>query len=281
VTDTQPIIDAATRAAEPKVLNDSERFHVVVSPTGQVHLYDLFAEAEKHSTANIAPARKTGTYQVHDASSFVAYIAKHGNPDTEVWADTVNAKITGVINAHIAGGPNNAQFEDHKVAYSVQLTEAWKAWASRDGKLDSQSDFAELIEDRALDIVQPAAADMLELAQTFQATIGVSFESSKRLSSGERQLAYREQVDAKAGRAGQMDIPETFVLGVRPFEGADPYKVTARLRYRITDGVLRIGYKLERPEDVMREAFLGVVAKVQTGISELDRLNSPIFLGSR
>lgn len=280
MTDTQPIIDAALAAADPSPLGNDGRFFTVVVPGdgASVKVIDLDVEADK---LRDTPRRKTGNYQVHDAASFVAYVAKHGDPDTEVWADAVNAKITGVLNAHATTHVEGARFEDHRLVYGVQMTEAWKRWTAADGHLGTQSEFAELIEDRAIDIVEPLAADMLEIAQHFHATSGVTFESSKRLTTGERQLAFHETVDAKAGRTQQMEIPETFVLGLRPFEGADAYKVTARLRYRITDGVLRIGFKLERPEDVLREAFIGVVEQVQTGVTDLDLLNSPVFLGSR
>ena len=218
------------------------------------------------------PRRKTGAYRVHDAASFAAYLHQQGTPDTEVWADAQGARIVGVINAH---GEVLAGWGDHRVTYAVEQTKAWQIWMAKDGQLLSQSDFAELIEDRAVDIIRPAAADMLELAQTFQATIGVEFGSSKLLSSGERQLEYRETVDAKAGRAGKLEIPRDFDLALIPFEGAKAFKVNARFRYRITDGTLRVGYRLTRPDDVLREAFESVV----TEVAGLDGTPDVIFRG--
>jgi uncharacterized protein YfdQ (DUF2303 family) len=278
IDNVQAIIDCAYDAAGPAPLAATERFHVVSTPSGGTSkVIDLEQERERFAET---PRRKKGTYNVLDADSFVAYLFKHGDNDSEVWADDTKATVVGVLDANTDGsGP---RWEQHAVAYQAKKTDAWKAWLAADGKLGSQSDFAELIEDRAIDIVEPAAADMLELAQTFQATIGVNFESSKRLSSGERQLEYRETVDAKAGKAGQLDIPEKFILGVRPFEGADAFKVIARLRYRIVDGALRIGYKLERPEDVEREAFSGVLADIQAQLSGDDAVvKAPIFRGTR
>lgn len=272
VTDTQAVIDTAIRAAAPNELDNDGRLYTVVVPAdGKVQVIDVEEHLEKFRET---PRRKIGTYNVHDAESFNAYVAKHGDDSTEVWADVKAARITGVLNAH-ENGAAYPRWEDHRVVYAVQHTPAWLAWAKLDGHMGDQSTLAEHLEDRALDILSPSAADMLELAQTFQATIGVTFESSKRLSSGERQLEYREQVDAKAGKAGQLGIPDSFVIAMRPFEGADPFKLTARLRYRITGGTLRIGYKLERPEDMLREAFLTVVENVAEGISV------PVFRGSR
>lgn len=272
--DAQAVIDTATRAAEPTALDEANRFYAMVTPAGgALQVVDL---KEKRTALLDRPRRKRGEYAVHDAASFVAYFLKHGDGDSEVWADVIAAQITGVLNAHDSSEP---RWEDHTVLYRVQPTDAWKAWTARDGKLLGQGDFAEHIEDRSLDIIDPAAADMLELAQTFQATIGVNFESSKRLSSGERQLEYRETVDAKAGKSGRMEIPEVFTLALRPFEGAAAFKVTARLRYRITEGTLRIGYKLERPEEILRDAFLTVVADIQAQLVEAKR-EAPILRGS-
>ena len=266
--ETQVVVDTATAAAGPQPLGAFEGLFTVVVPEGsEVVTLDALDLAAGHAPQ---PPRKTGRYTAASAESFVAYLAKHGTPDTEVWADPVGARIVGVINAH---GDALAGWGDHRITYSVATTKAWDAWTAKDGQLLSQTDFAELIEDRLIDIVRPAGADMLELAQAFEATIGVRYESSRLLSSGERQLSYRETVDAKAGRAGKVEIPRDFDLALIPFEGAEAFRVTARFRYRITDGVLRIGYRLNRPEDVLREAFESVVARVDDGTE------APVFRG--
>ena len=270
--DAQAIIDAVTEGLKASPLSADGRFFVAGK---SLKVIDLEDHLDAHRDR---PRRKVGTYAVHDGESFVAYLAKHGlDRETEVWADVVKARIVGVINGHLGttgdGLHASAGWADHRVTYDVQYTDAWKAWAAHDGKLLDQSTFAEHLEDRAIDIIRPTAAEMLELAQTFQATIGVKFESSKLLSSGERQLEYREQVDAKAGRAGQLEVPKDFELALTPFEGASPYRVVARFRYRIQDGVLRVGYRLERPADMLRDAFLGVVDKIEEGIE------APVFRG--
>lgn len=272
--DAQTIVDTATRATAPTPLDEERFFSVVVPEGGHLEVIDL----EKHLDAfRDRPRRKTGAYTVHDADSFVTYLDKHALPETEVWADTTRATITAVINAHTESddpGPGSAGWQDHRATYTVRHTDAWNAWRAHDGKLLDQNTFAEHIEDRSVDIVRPTAADMLELAQTFQATIGVSFESSKLLSSGQRQLEYKETVESRAGRRGQLEIPRDFDLALVPFEGAEAYKVTARFRYRITDGQLRIGYRLERPDDVVRGAFLDVVEDIR------NQVEAPVFRGS-
>lgn len=275
-TDAAAIIEAATRAADPKPLDDGGRLWSIVTPGGDQHVIDVEHHLENY---RLNPRRKAGTFLVHDTDSFVNYLAKHTQPETEVWADVLRSRVVGVINAHegtnapVGGDGPLAGWGDHEVVFAVQHTDAWKAWTAYDGKLLSQAEFAEHIEARSIDIVKPTAADMLELAETFQANIGVNFESSQLLSTGERQFQFRETVDAKAGRKGQLSIPKQITLGLVPFEGAEAYKVTARFRYRITDGVLRLGYVLERPQDVVREAFGQVVEAIS------QQVEAPVFRG--
>lgn len=269
-TNAQAVIEAAIRSAEAQPLDDEGRFYSVVTPMDGKHtLVDLDAHREALLPA---PRRKVGTYTVHDAHAFAAYLKKHGTAESEVWADMPGQKLTAVINANESANP---QWEDYRISYAILHTPAWEAWAAHDGKLLAQQDFAEHIEARAVDILDPAGAVILELAQTFQATTGVEFQSQKILSTGQAQVTYRETIDAKAGKSGQLDIPKTFTLGLIPFWGAEAFKVTARLRFRIREGHLFLGYQLERPEDILRDAFTTVVADVES------RIGVPVWNGSR
>lgn len=267
MTDTQPIIDTAMLAADPKDLTDHVKA-IVVPHGADLHMVDLRDHGD-------VPRRKTGTVKVDDADSFVAYVRKHELPQTDIWADLVGARIIAVINAHdtskeadAGNGEGYAGHRDHRAILAVRKTDAWNAWTAHDRNYMTQQQFAEHIEDRAIDIAKPTGAEMLELAQSFQAKAGVEFESSKRLSSGEAQLVFKETIAAKAGQRGQLDIPSQIELGLAPFDGAPAYKVTARFRYRIKDGVLLMSYALDRPDDVLRNAFLDVVTLVE---EDLDR----------
>ncbi len=217
------------------------------------------------------PARKTGHYTVTDIPSFVQAIAKHGLPETELWAHDGASQIKAVINAHLGttgdGIEDYAGHQDHQIKLQLQRTDDWKQWTERDGRLMPQVEFAEFIEDHLPNFVTPTGADMLELAQTFQATTKVDFDSSQRLKSGETQLTYAENTTATAGKKGSIAIPDTFTLALQPFERGETYKVQARFRYRIANGSLLLGYRLNRPKDVLQDAFDSVVTKVSADTS--------------
>lgn len=264
-SENQAAINAGIAIAAPAKLDTNGRFFGVTTPSGgDFRIVDLEDHREHHRDR---PRRKTGTVVVHDATSFVAYLHKHGLTETEVYADLNTQRLTAVINGHLGttgdGIEDYAGWGDHRVTLRLDVTAGWAAWTHLDRKWLRQLDFAEHVEDRLPDFVAPTGADMLELAQSFSANRSVQFESSRRTKSGETTLIYKEEETAAAGRKGNMAIPDTFELGLVPFEGSEAYKVTARLRYRINDGTLTIGYILDRPEDVVRAAFLDIVEAVE------------------
>lgn len=264
LTDTQAVIDVAQEAVGPVGIHPG----IWVVRDGY-SVKDLTEILRSHADA---PHRKTGSYITYHAQSFCEYLSKHTLPETEVWVDVTAHTVTAVINAHTGGMA--AGWGDHRVVLTLRKSPAWKRWMEGDRKFLTQNDFAELVEERLVDFVEPSGATMLELAQTFKATTSVGFESSKRLKSGETTIEYRETTEATAGKKGQIAIPDTFTLALPPFDLGPHFKVPARLRYRIRDGHLSLGYVIERPEDILREAFGDAVGSVRGGI------DVPIWEGS-
>lgn len=201
-------------------------------------------------TGLAAPIRKRGTVKVFDAVSFNAIIGANddaGNVTIYVNRDADAPAIVAVLNDM---GETGTGWGDFRAEIVFRFTPQWKKWTAIDGKMLSQAEFAEFIEDNLGDVMTPPGADMLEIAQYLSATRSVDFKSAIRLSSGQIQLQNVENLDAKVG-SGQTAIPEVITLGIAPVFGLPPFKVDARFRYRITDGKLKLGIKLQRIEDIM------------------------------
>ncbi len=273
--DVEAAVAAGQKIAKPAPLGSSGRFFAVANPvTGETEVVDVDELRYDHEHEHAA--RKTGERTLRDAESFVAYVTRHGGPDTEVWADVKQRAVLAVINADAPGRTGNPGHGDHRATLKLRTTTAWDEWLKLDGKLVGQEQFAEHIETRQLEVIDPAGGTLLEIASTFKATKAVEFESAKRLSDGQTVLEYRETVNASAGKKGDLAIPETFTLALAPFEGAAPYKITARLRTRVDGGHLYIGYLLDRPDEVLEAAFADILRQVTTG---LDDTGIPILNG--
>ena len=261
-TNVQTIVDTAQEAVEPHEIHPG-----IFAVHDKITLHDLRADLEKRQPR---PDRKKGHYAFTDPAGLVGYLAKHGLPETEVYADVDKGTITAIINAHdgdTAGTgevSGDAGWGDHTATLVLRKTDDWNDWTGKDKSWLSQTGFAEFVEQHLPNCVTPDGATMLELAQSFKAAKAVKFEQSKRLKSGETKLEWREDVTATAGARGSIDIPDEITLALTPFEHGDHYKVTARLRYRINDGELLLSYVLIRPRDILLHAFGTVLEQVVT-----------------
>jgi uncharacterized protein YfdQ (DUF2303 family) len=260
LTDMQTIVTTAQEAVEPHAIPGAPGVFVAHDNLTLHDLHDILARRLPR------PERKRGTFAFTDPVHLVGYLDKHKVPETEVYADVDKGTVTAVINAHEGSsgmvGDSLAGWGDHRAVLTLRPGDDWTRWTKGDGKWVSQTEFAEFIEQHLPCCVTPDGATMLELAQSFRATKSVKFEQSKRLKSGETQLEYRENVEAKAGARGSLDIPDEITLALAPFEHGAPYKVTARLRYRIDGGELALSYVLIRPRDILLDAFNAVITDV-------------------
>lgn len=265
--EAQVIVDTAVRATEPKqVGGEYDGLYSVVVPAGG---HNVVIDTRKLVDPYLArPRRKRGVVALTTPASLSQYVNVHKVDGTEIFVDWRRSRAEAVLNDHDSAHPG---FGDHRAVLTLQSTPEWSRWTALDGKWMSQGDFAEHILDTTADVVDPPAADLLEMAETFTATRSLQFSSGNRLKDGQRQLRYVETIDAQAGVAGNVTIPDSILLRLAPFDGAEQVEMSARVRYRINEGALRLGYVLDRPDLVLRTAFAAVVAGVeeQTGITAL------------
>lgn len=231
-------------------------------------------DIERYEDAPYAPR---GTVRVHNSDGFVLAFNRRrtifdalsaddeptgaGRGPHAVYADEDAMALVAILNDHYE---DQAGWRDDRIALELRRRPEWEEWKAKDGSMFTQEEFAAFIEDHLAEIVRPEAAVMLDIAQTFQADIEGGFKQATRLQSGAVQFRYEETIGAKAGTGGTIDIPEELGLEVVPFFGGPKYGLTARFRFTLRAGDLRLGYKLNRPGDVERAAFTNVVDAVAT-----------------
>ena len=254
VDNMQAVIDAARKGFDLVKLAETPQYQIIYTPENGVETIDL----EKH---NPTPNRKRGTVTVFEAESLNKLLADNampGNTMVYVNPDVAKPAIVAVINGNGAAGPG---FGDFRVSIGFRETPQWVKWRAIDGKLLPQADFAEFVEDNLADIVTPDGATMMEIVTYLHATRSVEFRSGVKLSNGAVQLTNNEDIQASVG-AGNIAVPDTFEIALSPIFGVAPFKVPARFRYRIEDRKLRMGFKLLRIEDVMKQ----VIDDIEAGI---------------
>jgi uncharacterized protein YfdQ (DUF2303 family) len=212
------------------------------------------------------PNRARGNATVHTPDDFIALVNRIGNLEaTTVWANVNTGAVTALINDHADW--ERPGWRDHTARLALQQDEDWKRWMQRDNTLCTQAEFSEFIEDVYDTVVDPDAATMLEVSRTMRAATRVQFSQSVRLDNGDVQLTYEETTESKAGQKGQLEVPERVSVRLSPWRGVEPRVMEARLRWRIQDGQLRIGYRILRPDVFKDEVFDGLVEQIGKGIS--------------
>lgn len=233
---------------------------VIVRGAGGVETVQIIHEV------HAPPHRKTGAVKLNDAESFIAYYALHGN-GAPVYATLQPAQFVGVLNDHTK---NEAGYRDHRSVFKVAHSPEWESWTKHNGSgaaFNSNESFALFLEENALDIVKPDAAQMLQIALNFRVNADVRFSTSQRLQDGNVELAFANVVNASAGSAagGKIKITETFTIEIPVFAGlnAKRYKVEARFRYRLRDGSLSLWYELIHSRKAMEQAFKDIWAQIE------------------
>lgn len=227
------------------------------------------AGARLESLENLqgAPDYTRAERRLTDLASFLAYLNRFADSESTVYADPDQSRLVAILDHPIETDP---RWGAHRAVYGCPLSRSWQAWIQNNGEWMGQADFAQHIEDNLPDILipsdvqdAPSGADMLEIARTLEAKREANYKSGVRLDNGDFQIAYQEETTGSAGPNGQLEIPETFYLGLPVYKGGDHYKVSTQLQYRIRDGVLKLRYRMYRPEDIQDEAFDGVVDTVR------------------
>ena len=250
-----------------------------IVPAGY-RLADL--DLTKYDELRTRPRRVHGTATLHQPVSWLAYVARHAGPGTEIYADVTENRVTAVLDGPL-GNDTPAQLRpawgQHRAVLDLTPSDAWRAWLRVDGEWLTQETMAEHLEARTPDLVEPDAATMLEIAQTIKATTGVKFESRTVLHNGERQLRYVESIDGQAGQRGDLSIPQQITLRLQPWRGADlAVPVTARFRYRIADGRLALGVVLDRITEVKDAAWAALVEELTERLGD-DEITAPVLAG--
>lgn len=207
------------------------------------------------------PQRVQQSVSVDTVDSFIEYFNEFGTDHSVIFCDVDAGSFKGIIDYH--ADRDTADWSEHTVSHSCKPTKEWLSWKENDGKKMDQVEFAFFLEQNLDEIVKPEAAQMLEIALTLKAKTKLNFESGNRLSDGQVQFQYREEMEGKAGIKGDIKIPENFGLGIRVFEGGDAYSLEARFRYRIREGKVLMWYDLVRPHKIHRAAVEDVFNKIK------------------
>lgn len=223
------------------------------------------------------PMRANGLTKLQSSEGFQAFIndalqsmepADHSKAAVYIHPDSTTCQATGVLNGN---NGLHAGWGDYRATLHLPVSQEWTEWTKFCQSLHTQREFAEFVEDHLKDFNQPSGADMLEISTTMDATKSAEFKSATRLDNSTNTLVWVETVKANAGGTRNLEVPTTVQIAVPVIDGGDAHLVMARLRYRVAEGALSIGFKLDNPTHVFREAINTELQEMIDGL-DTDRI---------
>lgn len=241
------------------------------------------------------PQAVTQAVQVQDVDSFIHYTNRMMNEDSMIFADIANSVVHGVIDYHqmpeanhggastlAAGRAPVADHTEHTVTLNLPFSIEWMTWTRANNKLMTHKDFATFLEENAQDIMplpkrvglatSEQDADMpetlIELTRSLQVTNKVDFASVVRHGDYER-IEFSKQSDATA--KGTIGLPVSFEIVIPVYFGEASVSLRCFTRKKVEDGILSIGFSINRAENVRQDEFKRIVSNI-AGSTELTTL---------
>lgn len=208
---------------------------VVVPHGSEVHEFEALLQR---------PLTLTQSVNLHTAKDFIAYVSRYADKNSLVFVDVLKGKFKAVLDYHEVEKETNTgsvlapRHGKHAAYFVAEKTPEFKKIEEKSGEKFSQTNFALFLEDVMPYINQPDAAVLYEIVQTLNAKTNVDFKSGIRTDNGQVQLTYNETIEARAGTAGNLTIPEQIVFGIQVHRGGNHYALPARFRYRIKEGTI-------------------------------------------
>ena len=312
VSDSQVIADILKDHFKPTVLKVTGRegepeTEILILPDGNG---GLNAQSVKRfgDEYRDSPERRKGTAVMTDLDSLIAHVNRFKDADSALFGiDHPDAPgIIGVINYHERVNPAEGEtppeddqpprprFGDHRCRYDFPLSDEWKAWAAADGEAMEMVDFAEFLEDRIVDVMNPPDFLRIDFPQIPDGTTDApapETDTDKRLhdlmlriggracgpsSLMELSCGLKVNEAAKVAQTNNLStgevqirfetehqdadgkplkVPNLFLLAISVFRGGPLYRVPVRLRYRLRGGTITWIMQMHRPDLVFNDAF--------------------------
>jgi hypothetical protein len=127
------------------------------------------------------PRRREGTAKLTELASFNAHVNRFKSSASAIFANNAcQPQLIGVLDYHEEGATGDPAFCKHRAVYDFPLSDEWTAWTEKDSEQLGQQAFAEFIEDRLADVLDPAEAG--DNAKAFASRLGMHFASRGALA---------------------------------------------------------------------------------------------------
>lgn len=269
----------------PRLIDLPEGRTMLVCPDGEGGWHHTDVTSPNKAEV-LAPKIITQAVQLQTVSAMISYINRFKNPDSLVFADISQNRVLGVIDYHtgsstpteataVSGVPQ-AKHTRHTAGLTIPFSLEWQTWLASDGLLKPHVEFANFLEENAMDIlplgelhdsrgeiVEDAPSTILELCRELQ--VKGSYGASSDVRNGDYAKIEMQRGDDVSTKR-DISLPVSIGLSIPVYFGEMPVYVTAFLRRKIDNGSLKLGYKLMRPEQARQDEFKRIVSEIEADV---------------
>ncbi len=234
------------------------------------------------------PERKTGASTMDTIASFIDQVNRSKDGDSVIFADVAtrtSPKLIAVLDYNKAGAAGDPRFGQHRVVHNFPVSEEWKAWTAKPLENIGLVDFAEFLENRIMDVLDPASLDaegkgtlaafcrqlginlaspqaLMELSRGLTVHANHKVVQAINLSTGEVQVSFGEtHTDAKGA---PVKAAGGFAIAIPVFLNGPAYQIPVRLRYKARDGAVFWTLQPQRLNVIWDDAVTEAVNAVTT-----------------
>lgn len=228
---------------------------------------------ERQEKLGIVAKRLTGNTDVANVESFCNLCDREFVENTTVcFSDLDGSTFKTIFN--YAGPHGQFGWGDRSVTLRLKTTTKWDRWNNNNNVKLNQLRIADFFEANIDDIVEPEAAQVIEMVKALKVKKKASFTSVVDQNTGGTSIKFTEDVNGSAIK-GNIDFFGKFTIGITPFYGSSPYKVECNLRFNIDDdNRLSIFYTMINADLVKENAFDVEREKILDGMKAL---GVPVF----
>lgn len=208
------------------------------------------------------PLRPKGTRQVSETLSFLDELTRYPltQGQSTLWGDYKRGRIAAIYNDHHKQG---ADHRDNRLVLQLTADEDWTAWHNLSGQFLPQNEFGDALQDLLHTVIDPSQAELLQVIYSVRASSSGEFESRIDHSNGSHKVLYKQDVTTRAGKSGELEVPQTITLRLRPWEGQpETYDVVADFRLRVQGSELKLCIQLKPTAQILRQAWADTVKKI-------------------
>lgn len=206
---------------------------------------------------------------IDQAASLIDYVNRFKTANTVIFADMDELQVAAIIDYHGEASALPGLVE-HQAVLQLSHSTEWDTWSAISGRMYAQQAFARMIDVNSDDIVQPAAADLLEKVMDLEMATTVSV-ARKLESSG----SARGSGNVARNTTGTV-LPPFFMLSIPVFTGEAKVDVRAMTLDTQDGNTGKISLGLE----LVRTRILIETELARIGRNIASATSVPVMMGS-